>query len=97
MAYTSISGTMPSSTQLDGFDISTARFPPKEWLPENVRPQQLDALGSMPGDLIGEYDVVHIGRIVLFIRNEDPVPLLKKFISLLSKLPAFEKFLLHCA
>ena len=77
---------LPKSAQLDGFDISTAHFPPKQWLPENVNLSVLDALAPVPEHLVGNYDVVHVGRIVLFIQNENPSQLLNNFISLLSKL-----------
>ena len=70
--------------QLDGFDISNAHFPPKDELPKNVKLGVHDATAPVPMQYTGKYDVVHVGRINLFIRGEDPAPLLKNFISMLS-------------
>lgn len=74
-----------SDAQLDGFDISSAHFPPKNELPENVNLAHLDMTQPIPDHLVGQYDIVHIGRIVLYIQNEDPSKLLTNFLSLLSR------------
>lgn len=75
---------VPERSQLDGFDISAAHFPPKEWLPQNINLSLLDASAPLPEELVGKYDIVHVGRIVLFIRNEDPSVFLDNFVKLLS-------------
>ena len=75
---------VPESSQLDGFDISASNFPPKEWLPQNINLSLLDASSPLPEELVGKYDIVHVGRIVLFIRNEDPSVFLNNFVKLLS-------------
>ncbi|KAF2641440.1 S-adenosyl-L-methionine-dependent methyltransferase [Massarina eburnea CBS 473.64] len=74
---------VPETSQLDGFDISSAHFPPREWLPQNINLSILDASAPLLDQLVGKYDIVHIGRIVFFIRNEDPSIFLKNFIKLL--------------
>lgn len=79
-----LSRSLPKA-QLDGFDISDAHFPHKSELPENVKLFTHDALRLPPDEFVGKYDVVHIGRINLFIRNENPAPLLQNFIAMLSK------------
>lgn len=50
--------------------------------------QTLDALQPVPEHFLGKYDIVHVGRINLFVRNEDPSPLLKNFMAMLSKSPS---------
>ena len=77
---------MPASTQLDGFDISADQFPDKGWLPKNVTLNTLDSLSPLPDHLIGIYDVVHVGLVVTIIKNENPVPLLKNVLAMLSTL-----------
>lgn len=75
---------MHSSCQLDGYDISAKQFPPKEWWPPNLRYSTHDALCPVPDEMIGKYDVVHVGLLVMIVKNEDPVPLLLNLLSMLS-------------
>jgi SAM-dependent methyltransferase len=63
--------TLPSSCQLDGFDISASQFPPVEKLPRNVRLQVLDAKGSVPSDMRGKYDIVIIRYLVAAMGPQD--------------------------
>ena len=44
-----------------------------------------DALESVPERFVGKYDIVHVGRINLFVRNENPSPLLENFMTMLSE------------
>ena len=76
--------SLPAPAQLDGYDISSAQFPPKEWCPENVNLQTLDAFDTPPQNLVGTYDVVHLGTLFFIIRNENPSPLLANVMQLLS-------------
>ncbi|CAD6591305.1 MAG: hypothetical protein ASARMPRED_005303 [Alectoria sarmentosa] len=78
-----VARTLPASTQLDGYDISPAQYPPKEWLPKNVNLNVLDMLDPVPEELIGKYDVVHVGLIVMVVRNENPTPVLNNLMALL--------------
>ena len=78
--------SVPASTQLDGFDISADQFPDKGWLPQNVTLSTLDSLAPLPNHLVGKYDIVHIGLVVMLIKGEDPVPLLKNVMAMLSTL-----------
>lgn len=78
--------SVPASTQLDGFDISAAQFPDKGWLPQNVTLSILDSLAPLPKHLVGKYDIVHIGLVVMLIKGENPVPLLKNVMAMLSTL-----------
>ena len=74
-----------SSYQLDGFDVSSLQFPPKEWLPTNVSLQVLDATKEPPDHLSEKYDVVHLRLFLAVIQNNDPTPVLKHCLQLLSK------------
>ncbi|CAD6582664.1 MAG: hypothetical protein ASARMPREDX12_000999 [Alectoria sarmentosa] len=78
-----VARSLSTSTQLDGFDISEDQFPDKGWLPKNVTLSSLDSLAPLPEHLIGKYDVVHIGLLVMIIKNENPVPLLKNVMAML--------------
>ncbi|RDA86903.1 hypothetical protein CP532_1863 [Ophiocordyceps camponoti-leonardi (nom. inval.)] len=55
-----LSRRMPSSVQLDGYDISDKMFPSRTHWPPNVSLSLLDSKGHLPSSLIGQYDVVHI-------------------------------------
>lgn len=71
--------------RLDGFDISPLQFPHKNWLPPNVNLHELNALGKMPEELLGRYDIVHIGLVVLLVPGGDPTVLVDNILSLLSR------------
>lgn len=75
---------MPKA-QLEGYDISTEQFPPREWLPENVSLSQLDVLKPIPKELVEKFDVIHLG-IVVAVVNDNPHPLLENILKMLSKL-----------
>ena len=75
---------LPSTAQLDGFDIDIADCPPKEWLPPNVKMHTLDILSEIPQHLVGVYDIVQLRLFQVVVRDNDPVPLLKNSLKLLS-------------
>lgn len=77
---------LPSTAQLDGFDISSAQFPAREWLPKNVNLTNLDVLAPVPEHLIAKYDIVHIGLFVTVVQDDDPLPLLDNLLLMLSML-----------
>ena len=72
---------------LHGFDNVVDGFPPREWLPENVRLEQLDIFQPIPKTLLGQYDIVHVRLFMLVIRNDDPGPVLENLVRLLSMYP----------
>lgn len=75
---------LPFPATLDGFDIDISQCPPKEWLPENVNIHVFDVFDELPEHLVGTYDIVHLRLFLLIVQNNDPMPLLKKFIQMLS-------------
>jgi len=44
----------------------------------------LDMLAPVPEELVGKYDIVHVGLIVMVVRNEDPGPVINNLMALLS-------------
>ena len=90
--------TLPASAQLDGYDVSPDQYPPNEWLPKNVHLNVLNMLDPVPEELVGKYDVVHVGLIVVVVRNENPGPVLSNLMTLLSMRETFciSKILSSC-
>ena len=70
--------------QCDGYDISAEQFPVSGWLPKNVTLDCIDILKPIPGHLRGQYDIVHVGLVVLVVENDNPKPVLENLRSLLS-------------
>lgn len=50
-----LSEQLPSSVQLDGFDIDVSQCPPRAWLPSNVAMRKLDIDDEIPEELVGVY------------------------------------------
>ncbi|KAF7620894.1 hypothetical protein AFLA_006188 [Aspergillus flavus NRRL3357] len=48
---------LPTTAQLDGFDISDEQFPLKEQCPPNLRFGIMDSFVDPPASLVGQYDV----------------------------------------
>ncbi|KAJ5100281.1 hypothetical protein N7456_006333 [Penicillium angulare] len=79
---TDLAGKLPSSTRLDGLDISLDATPLPELLPENVKFNLWDIKDEVPEHLIGAYDLVHV-RFFAFVLQE---PDLEKVLDNLAKL-----------
>jgi hypothetical protein len=75
---------LPSTTKLDGFDISLDQCPPQAWLPDNVDLHTWNLLEAPPAKFVGAFDVVHIRLITVAVQNNDPRPILASLHSLLS-------------
>ncbi|TVY85588.1 Methyltransferase trt5 [Lachnellula suecica] len=74
---------LPTSTTLDGFDISLTQCPPKGWVPSNVRFRELNIFQDIPMDLLETYDIINVRYMVLVVKSNDPVPILKNLLKLL--------------
>ena len=48
---------------------------------------KLDAFSPLPHELVGKYDIVHLRLFIVLVRNNDPAPLLRNLIQMLSKKP----------
>ncbi|RAL66850.1 hypothetical protein DID88_007633 [Monilinia fructigena] len=69
--------------QLDGFDISSAQYPPFGLLPSNVKLDILDIFEPVPQVLWEQYDVIHIGLLCMVICDGDPRSVLDNLLKLL--------------
>lgn len=76
---------MPESCQFVGLDIDTSQAPPTEWLPSNVSMRQWDVTQEVPADLVGQFDVVQIRLFIFVIKDNDPLPILRNIIKLISE------------
>lgn len=61
----------PASVHLDGYDISSAHFPPPGSYPRNVSFHIQDARIRFPLALRGVYDVVHLRLLAAGMREDD--------------------------
>ena len=77
---------MPKAT-FDGLDISSAHLPRRNWLPANISLRELKDFGEIPPELVGKYDVVHVGLIVAGSRSQEELAtLVGKLLAFLSKI-----------
>ncbi|KAK3167473.1 hypothetical protein OEA41_010600 [Lepraria neglecta] len=65
--------------------VSTLHYPAVEYLPKNVSLEVFDIFGEIPDELVGKFDVVHIRVFLCVIKRNDPEPLLKNLIKMLSE------------
>ncbi|KAL9615980.1 MAG: hypothetical protein Q9160_009104 [Pyrenula sp. 1 TL-2023] len=79
-----LSKTLPSTVQLDGFDVSSDQFPHPTFLPHNVRLQVADAREDPAPSICGVYDVVHLRLLLAVVENDDPGPFIRHCQKLLS-------------
>ncbi|OJJ43914.1 hypothetical protein ASPZODRAFT_18693 [Penicilliopsis zonata CBS 506.65] len=69
----------------EGYDVSSAAFPPRHVWGENVSFAELDALQQVPDEMKGQYDVVHMRLLCSFVRGNDPSKLVNMAKSLLKE------------
>jgi hypothetical protein len=74
----------PNADALEGLDIALHQAPPKHLLPDNVCFKRLDLQEDIPAEFVGRYDLVHARFLLGLVRNNDPLPLLKNLLKLLS-------------
>ncbi|MCJ1407332.1 hypothetical protein MMC19_001403 [Ptychographa xylographoides] len=67
----------------DCFDITADQFPAKNLLPHNISVHEHDAFQAFPEHLRGTYDVVHVQMFLTIVKNGNPAPLIKNFMTLL--------------
>lgn len=75
---------LPKTVQLDGYDVSDSQYPSQAALAENVSLGLLDAFGDVPLHLEGTYDVVHLRFWCCVVKGDDPSPLIRHAMKLLS-------------
>lgn len=74
------------AAQIDGFDISLDQCPPSQWLPKNTSLRCLDLYQELPEDLYEVYDIIYLRLFLVVIRDDDPVPVLRNLVKMLSRL-----------
>lgn len=74
----------PPGWELQGFDVSTAQFPAKEYLPQNIQFRVLDAFGEVPEELLCRFDIVHIRAFAVVVKQGTLDALLVHLVRLLS-------------
>lgn len=84
-----LSHKLPPTASVDAVDISLAQCPPQEWLPKNIRLIAHNVFVPFPEAMLGEYDVVHVQLFATVIRDNDPAPVVKNLMSLLSEFRMF--------
>lgn len=82
---TDLAKRLPSTTHLDGLDISFDAMPPLEWLPPNVTLRNWDIYKEPAEDLHGLYDVINIRNFSFVLKDEDIPEVLARLNRLLSK------------
>ncbi|KAI0141908.1 hypothetical protein GGR57DRAFT_395921 [Xylariaceae sp. FL1272] len=63
--------TVSPDAVLEGYDISSAQFPPKDVLPANITLGERDVKKPFPEDMQGQYDVVHLRMLVAAMDPDD--------------------------
>jgi SAM-dependent methyltransferase len=61
---------LPLTSQLDGFDIDTEKYPTRQELPDNVSLEFGNALEPFPEKHCGSYDFVHV-RLMMYALKKD--------------------------
>ncbi|MCJ1366387.1 hypothetical protein MMC16_005515 [Acarospora aff. strigata] len=77
-----VSRELPSA-QLDGFDVSEEQYPSGAWLPSQISLRQLDITKSIPPNLEGSYDLVHVQLFLCVVQKDGPAAILKELYKLL--------------
>lgn len=76
---------MPSTVQLDGLDISLDQVPPREWLPSNVKFRHYSVYENPSPEFEARYDIIHVRHLLLVIKENDPAPVLRNLLHMLSQ------------
>ena len=65
--------------------MSSAQYPSQEWLPNNMSLHVHNAFSPFSQEFLGVYDIVHIQMFITIIEKNDPGPLIRNLMTLLSK------------
>lgn len=77
---------VPSSWNLQGFDVSTSQFPVAANLPTNVSLGVLDAFDEIPANFVAKFDLIHVRAFAVVIKGGNLNPLLQNLVRMLSML-----------
>ncbi|KAL2046662.1 hypothetical protein ABVK25_011634 [Lepraria finkii] len=78
-----LSRELPGTARIDGFDISPAQYPHRNWLPANVILYVHNAFAPFPQEYAGVYDVVHVRFFVTLINEENVAGFIQNLMALL--------------
>ncbi|KAL7824065.1 S-adenosyl-L-methionine-dependent methyltransferase [Trichoderma gracile] len=78
-----VAAQVPSTVQLNGFDISDEQFPDRSSLPNNMNLSVMDAFADVPEKHRGKYDVVHMRLWCAVVQGGDPSALIRHATQLL--------------
>lgn len=80
-----LANLLPSSTQLDGFDVKDIHYPHKDYLDTNVTLGIMDIMDGPPEHLHEKYDIVHIRFFSFENHATNPKAMLINCLKVLSK------------
>ncbi|KAL9094243.1 MAG: hypothetical protein Q9165_003383 [Trypethelium subeluteriae] len=75
----------PRITTLDGFDLSSDRYPALNTLPSGVHLHVHDVRLPFPAGLHGKYDIVHTRLLMYALTEANLPPVIENLVSLLRK------------
>ncbi|THV43789.1 hypothetical protein BGAL_0923g00010 [Botrytis galanthina] len=78
-----LSGILPETCQLHGFDISDIMFPDRAAIPANITLYEHNLLHAFPGEFIGKYDVVNVRLMIVALSFDQWEPAVRNLITLL--------------
>ena len=78
---------LPASARLQGLDISLNQIPPSGWLPPHVSFRNFNVFEKVPEGLVEKFDVVHVRHLILVVKENNPLPVLRQLLKLLSLSP----------
>jgi len=68
---TQLAELVPLETQLHGYDINVALFPPASTLPPNIAFTKLSVIEDVPESLHGKYDIVHCRGLCMVLKANE--------------------------
>ncbi len=77
---------VPSSWDLQGFDVSTSHFPVAANLPINVSLGILDAFDEVPAKFVAKFNLIHVRAFAVVVKGGNVSPLLQNLARMLSML-----------
>ena len=81
-----LASKLPTTVQIDGFDVSDLQYPAPGFRPSNVKLYVQEGFKDYPAEFL-EQDDIDARFWLCILRNADARPLLKKLLSLVSMLP----------
>lgn len=90
------SRTLRPSARLDGLDVSHTQCPPAEYMPSNINLRIHDCLSEPPSDLLAQYDIIHLQCFNSVVPDNDPVPVVRNLLKMLSQCSRYPNYDASC-